>query len=67
MTKENTQARPELTPQEIVSALNSYVVGQQKAKRAVAVALRNRYRRRQLEADIREDIRPKNLLLIGPT
>ncbi|MGM0600526.1 MAG: ATP-dependent protease ATPase subunit HslU [Candidatus Rifleibacteriota bacterium] len=67
MTKENTPARAELTPQEIVSALNNYVVGQQKAKRAVAVALRNRYRRRQLEADIREDIRPKNLLLIGPT
>ena len=59
--------RPELTPQEIVDALNRYVVGQHKAKRAVAVSLRNRYRRRQLTDEMREDIRPKNLLMIGPT
>lgn len=64
---ESALNRPELTPQEIVEALNRYVVGQHKAKRAVAVALRNRYRRRQLTDELREDIRPKNLLLIGPT
>jgi ATP-dependent HslUV protease ATP-binding subunit HslU len=64
---ESALNRPELTPQEIVAALNRYVVGQQKAKRAVAIALRNRYRRRQLTDELREDIRPKNLLLIGPT
>lgn len=57
----------EMTPQEIVAALDRYVVGQAKAKRAVAIALRNRYRRRQLTDEMREDIRPKNLLLIGPT
>ncbi|MEW6709982.1 MAG: ATP-dependent protease ATPase subunit HslU [Candidatus Riflebacteria bacterium] len=60
-------SRPELTPQEIVAQLDRHVVGQKKAKRAVAIALRNRYRRRQLTSDLREDIRPKNLLLIGPT
>ncbi len=58
---------PELTPQETVAELDRYVVGQHKAKRAVAIALRNRYRRRQLQDSLREDIRPKNLLLIGPT
>ncbi len=60
-------SRPELTPQEIVAQLDRHIVGQRKAKRAVAIALRNRYRRRQLTSDLREDIRPKNLLLIGPT
>ncbi|NCB39327.1 MAG: ATP-dependent protease ATPase subunit HslU [Erysipelotrichia bacterium] len=59
--------RPELTPQETVARLDQYIVGQHKAKRAVAIALRNRYRRRQLSKEMREDIRPKNLLLIGPT
>ena len=57
----------ELTPQQTVAELDKYIVGQHKAKRAVAIALRNRYRRRQLQQSIREDIRPKNLLLIGPT
>ena len=57
----------ELTPQETVAELDRYVVGQHKAKRAVAIALRNRYRRKQLHDSMREDIRPKNLLLIGPT
>ncbi|GAB4275881.1 MAG: HslU--HslV peptidase ATPase subunit [Candidatus Rifleibacteriota bacterium] len=66
--KENANMQnPEPTPQEIVAALDKYVVGQNKAKRAVAIALRNRYRRRQLSKELREDIRPKNLLLIGPT
>jgi ATP-dependent HslUV protease ATP-binding subunit HslU len=57
----------ELTPQETVEELNKYVVGQSNAKRAVAIALRNRYRRRYVKEEMREDIRPKNLLLIGPT
>ncbi|MDR3172016.1 MAG: ATP-dependent protease ATPase subunit HslU [Treponema sp.] len=57
----------ELTPREIVAELDKYIVGQKKAKRAVAVALRNRIRRLKLESDMREDIAPKNILMIGPT
>ena len=57
----------ELTPLEIVARLDEYIVGQTKAKRAVAVALRNRWRRRQLPADLQRDVYPKNILLIGPT
>ncbi|MFA9353224.1 ATP-dependent protease ATPase subunit HslU [Pediococcus pentosaceus] len=56
-----------LTPQEIVQELDQFVIGQKSAKRAVAVALRNRYRRLQLSSDMQEDITPKNLLMIGPT
>jgi ATP-dependent HslUV protease ATP-binding subunit HslU len=56
-----------LTPREIVAELDKYIVGQKKAKRAVAVALRNRIRRLKLDPDIREDIAPKNILMIGPT
>jgi len=56
-----------LTPREIVAQLDAYIVGQQAAKRAVAVALRNRYRRQQLPEGQREDILPKNILMIGPT
>ncbi len=56
-----------MTPREIVSELDRYIVGQDDAKRAVAVALRNRWRRRQLGADIAEEVTPKNLVLIGPT
>lgn len=56
-----------LTPQEIVQELDQFVIGQKSAKRAVAVALRNRYRRLQLSGDMQEDIKPKNLLMIGPT
>jgi ATP-dependent HslUV protease ATP-binding subunit HslU len=56
-----------LTPREIVSELDKYIVGQKNAKRAVAVALRNRIRRLKLEADMQEDIAPKNILMIGPT
>ncbi|ANI97885.1 ATP-dependent protease ATPase subunit HslU [Pediococcus pentosaceus] len=56
-----------LTPQEIVQELDQFVIGQKSAKRAVAVALRNRYRRLQLSGDMQEDITPKNLLMIGPT
>lgn len=57
----------EMTPQEIVEELDRYIVGQHKAKRAVAIAMRNRFRRRKVVSEMREDIRPKNLLLIGPT
>jgi ATP-dependent HslUV protease ATP-binding subunit HslU len=56
-----------LTPQAIVKELDQFVIGQTSAKRAVAVALRNRYRRLQLAEDMQEDITPKNLLMIGPT
>ncbi|MCL2443380.1 MAG: ATP-dependent protease ATPase subunit HslU [Treponema sp.] len=55
------------TPREIVAELDKYIVGQKKAKRAVAVALRNRIRRLKLEPELREDIAPKNILMIGPT
>src|SRR6478736_2646612 len=61
-----TQAEA-LTPREIVAELDKYVVGQGKAKRAVAIALRNRYRRQQLPAEMAEDVAPKNILMIGPT
>ncbi|MCA0359568.1 MAG: ATP-dependent protease ATPase subunit HslU [Armatimonadetes bacterium] len=57
----------ELTPRQIVAELDKYIVGQDAAKRAVAVALRNRYRRQQLPAEQRADIMPKNILMIGPT
>ena len=57
----------ELTPREIVRELDRYIIGQTDAKRAVAVALRNRYRRAQLPEEIREEVTPKNILMIGPT
>lgn len=56
-----------LTPREIVRELDRYIVGQDSAKRAVAVALRNRYRRMQLPEEIREEVTPKNILMVGPT
>jgi ATP-dependent HslUV protease ATP-binding subunit HslU len=65
MTSEKNLDR--LTPREIVSELDKYIVGQKKAKRAVAVALRNRIRRLKLDPEVREDIAPKNILMIGPT
>ncbi len=55
------------TPREIVSELDRYIVGQHDAKRAVAIALRNRWRRQQLPAELREEVLPKNILMIGPT
>jgi len=60
-------APSELTPREIVAELDRYIVGQQPAKKAVAIALRNRWRRRKLDPAMREDVAPKNILMIGPT
>ncbi len=56
-----------LTPQAIVKELNKHIIGQDSAKRAVAIALRNRWRRAQVDADVRNEITPKNILMIGPT
>src|SRR6478672_4933389 len=55
------------TPREIVGELDKYVIGQRKAKKAVAVALRNRWRRQQLDPEMSREILPKNILMIGPT
>lgn len=57
----------DLTPQQIVAELDRYIIGQHRAKKAVAVALRNRQRRRSLPPELRDEIRPKNILMIGPT
>ncbi len=57
----------DLTPREIVSELDRFIIGQKDAKRAVAVALRNRWRRKQLDGDLRDEVYPKNILMIGPT
>ena len=56
-----------LKPSEIVKELDKYIIGQHKAKRSVAVALRNRWRRQQVPEDLRDEIAPKNIILIGPT
>jgi len=67
---ENPQADPrdtELTPQEIVAELDKFIIGQKAAKKAVAIALRNRYRRRKLPPELADEIAPKNILMIGPT
>ncbi len=56
-----------LTPKAIVAALDEHIIGQKDAKRAVAIALRNRWRRQQLPEDLREEVLPKNILMIGPT
>lgn len=57
----------QMTPREIVHALDQFIIGQQDAKRAVAIALRNRWRRMQLDSDLRAEVTPKNILMIGPT
>ena len=59
--------RAELTPKEVVAELDKYIVGQQEAKKCVAVALRNRYRRKRLPEELREEVYPKNIIMIGPT
>ena len=57
----------ELTPKQIVNELDRYIIGQQQAKKAVAIALRNRYRRSQLPKELRDEITPKNIIMKGPT
>ena len=57
----------ELTPREIVLELDKYIIGQDKAKKAVAIALRNRLRRQRLPEDLRDEVAPKNIIMIGPT
>ena len=56
-----------MTPREIVHELNRHIIGQDDAKRAVAIALRNRWRRMQLPVELRQEVTPKNILMIGPT
>ena len=70
MSKEASAPKPQaggFSPREIVSELDRYIVGQNEAKRAVAIALRNRWRRQQLPEALREEVQPKNILMIGPT
>ena len=64
---ETTENKTELTPKQIVEKLDQYIIGQKDAKRAVAVALRNRFRRLKLPEEIRDEVAPKNILMIGPT
>lgn len=63
----DSRPRPAFTPRETVGELDRYIVGQHSAKRAVAVALRNRWRRQRVQDDLRDEIHPKNILMIGPT
>ena len=65
--KNNNNLMKNLTPTQIVNELDKYIIGQNEAKRAVAIALRNRWRRQQVEENIREEIMPNNIILIGPT
>src|SRR5499433_490266 len=65
--EDTSAALDELTPREIVAELDKYVVGQKDAKRAVAIALRNRMRRQKLPPDLAEEVIPKNIIMIGPT
>ena len=66
-SEDNENLVSSLSPREIVSELDRFVVGQNKAKKAVAVALRNRWRRQALEGDMKDEVLPKNILMIGPT
>ncbi len=67
VSNENKNVQSSLSPREIVSELDRFVVGQNKAKRAVAIALRNRWRRQALTGDMKDEVLPKNILMIGPT
>src|SRR5665647_2778676 len=62
-----SQGLNSLTPRETVAELDRYIIGQAAAKRSVAIALRNRWRRQQVEPPLREEIAPKNIIMIGPT
>ena len=64
---ENKNNIQNLTPLQIVEELNRYIIGQDEAKKAVAIALRNRFRRKLVSSPLREEIMPKNILMIGPT
>ena len=66
-SEETARAKRGLTPKAVVAALDAHIIGQNEAKRAVAVALRNRWRRQQLPEGLREEVTPKNILMIGPT
>ena len=66
-SKDNETLVSSLSPREIVSELDRFVVGQNKAKKAVAVALRNRWRRQALKGEMKNEVLPKNILMIGPT
>src|SRR6476646_5008955 len=63
----NDSESMDLTPRQIVAELDRYIVGQTDAKKAVAVAIRNRWRRQQLPPELRKDVTPKNIIMIGPT
>ena len=65
--KDNKSVVSSLSPREIVSELDRYIIGQDEAKKSVAIALRNRWRRQQLPDDMKEEVLPKNILMIGPT
>jgi len=67
MSDEKKNASKHLTPRQIVAELDRYIIGQKNAKRAVAIALRNRWRRQQVEENLRDEITPKNIIMIGPT
>src|SRR5438046_6553531 len=67
LTDSTSSPTPVMTPREIVSELDRYIGGQREAKRAVAIALRNRWRRQLVPEDLREEIAPKNIIMIGPT
>jgi ATP-dependent HslUV protease ATP-binding subunit HslU len=67
INSESRTAVPELTPKQIVAELDRHIVGQNDAKRAVAIAIRNRWRRQQLDDEMRKEVAPKNILMIGPT
>src|SRR5881409_2320773 len=67
LPERTTSAVGSLTPREIVAELDKHVIGQAKAKRAVAIALRNRMRRQRLSPEMAEEVAPKNILMIGPT
>ena len=65
INKEKVEEKRNYTPKEIVKELDRYIIGQNEAKKAVAIALRNRWRRQRVPEDLREEILPKNILMIG--